>query len=114
MATAITCGQTYEVTPTEVNGIAIDGNGVLRQGEIFTGTPTITATGMTASSPAVMTSSQVVNGQNVEPGKGITFTLTGGTDGTDYNIKVSCGTSLSRTREIYCLIRVRVPTASAP
>ncbi len=112
--TAITCGQYYEVTPTEVNGIAVDMRGVLRQGEICTGTPTITATGMTASSPAVSTTVQVINGESVEPGKAVTFTLTGGSDATDYNIKVSCGTSASRTREVYCLVKVRVPTPSSP
>lgn len=110
----ITCGQSYYVTPTETNGVAVDCTALLRQGELCTGTPTITVSTMTASAPVVMTTVQLVNGQTVEPGKGVTFTLTGGADGVDYNIKVSVGTSNSRTREVYCLVKVRVPTAAAP
>jgi hypothetical protein len=112
--TAITCPQVYEVTPTEVNDVAVDFRGVLRQGEVCTGTPTITVSTMTATSPAVSTTVQIINGESVEPGKAITFHITGGSDGVDYNIKTSCGTSQSRTREVYCLIKVRVPTAASP
>lgn len=113
-ATGITCPQTYTVTPTEVNGIAVDFRGLLRQGELLTGTPTITVSGPTTSSPAVNTGPLVINGQNVEAGKAVTFTITGGVDGTDYTVKVACGTSASRTREAYCLVSVRVPTVSSP
>jgi len=112
--TSITCPQTYEVTPTEVNGVTVDYRGVLREGEVCTGTPTITMAGLTLSSPAVSTTPITINGQSVEAGKAITFTVTGGTDGTDYNIKTQCGTSASRTREVYCKLSVRVPTFSNP
>jgi hypothetical protein len=112
--TGITCPQIYYGTPTEVNGIQVDYRGVLRQGEVLTGTPTITISGPTTSSPAVSTCPLLINEENVEPGKAITFTITGGTDGSDYAIKTSCGTSASRTREVYCIYKVRVPTVSAP
>lgn len=112
--TAITCPQTYEVTPTELNGVAVDYSGVLRDGEICVGTPTVTMTGLTLSSPAVSTSHLRINGESVQAGKAITFIVTGGVDGTDYNIKTACSTSASRTREVYCLLKVRVPTATNP
>lgn len=112
--TEITCPQIYFCTPTEVNGIAVDFRGVLRQGEVLTGTPSVAVTGPTASSPAVTTAMQLINGEAVEAGKAITFTITGGTDGTDYAIKTSCSTSASRTREVYVLYKVRVPTTSSP
>lgn len=113
-ATEITCREAYYATPTEVNGVLVDYRGVLRHGEVLTGTPTITVSGPTTSSPAVTTAVQLINGESVEAGKAISFTITGGTDGTDYAIKTACGTSASRTREVYVTYKVRVPTTAAP
>lgn len=110
----ITCKQVYQVTPTEVNGVLVDYTGVLRQGEICTGSPTVSASGLTISSAAVTTAVQVINGASVEAGKAVSFTITGGTDGTNYAVKTSCGTSASRTREVYCLLQVVVPAYAAP
>lgn len=113
--TGITCPQIYSVTPTEVNGMAVDCRGLLRQGEVLTGSPTVTtASGPTISSSAVSTAEQLINGESVPAGMAVTFTFTGGTDGVDYAVKISCGTSASRTRETYVIVKVRVPTASAP
>ena len=106
MSSALTCQQTYYKTPTEVRNVQVDMQGVLRQGEVLTGTPTITVTGPTASSPVVTSTLTLMNGQTVEAGKGITFTISGGTDGTTYAIKVSCGTSSSETVETYCTLIV--------
>jgi hypothetical protein len=117
-ATDITCHQIYYVTPTEVNGVKVDMSLLVQEGEILTGTPTITVSGMTASSPLVSTTQLLFgeppNQYTVDAGKAVTFTLTGGTDGTDYSIKVSCGTSASRTREAHCLVKVRIPTTTNP
>ena len=113
--TLITCQQIYYVTPTEVNGVSVDCRGVLREGEVLTGTPTVTtASGPTISGPLVSTGPLVINGQSVDPAKAITFTFTGGTDGVDYAVKCRCGTSATRTREVYLIIKVRVPTVAAP
>lgn len=112
--TLITCQQVYYKTPSEVRGIAVDMRGVLRQGEILTGSPTITATGLTASAGAVFTTSQLINGQAVEAGQGVSFAISAGSDGSDYLMIVSCGTSQSQTVNTYCILKVRVPTVAAP
>jgi hypothetical protein len=114
MATGISCPQIYYVTPTEVNGIAVDMRGLLRQGEVLTGTPTITGSGLTLSGEAVSSGPLVINGEAVEAAKAVVFTVTGGTDGTDYSIKVACGTSSSRTRNTHVILKVRVPTVTNP
>jgi hypothetical protein len=110
----ITAPQTYYKHPSEVRGAIVDMRGVLRQGEILTGTPTLSATGITTASPLVTTTVNVVNSESIEAGKCVTFTVSAGTDGTDYMILVSCGTSASQT--VYCgvIVKVRVPTASSP
>lgn len=112
--TGITAPQVYAIGPDEVTGIAVDFRGVLRQTEMLTGTPTVTVTGPTTSSPAVSTTELVINGESVPAGKAVLFTVTGGTDGTDYSIKVLCSTSASRTRQVNCIVQVREPTADSP
>jgi hypothetical protein len=112
--TLITAPQIYYKTASEVRGVAVDMRGVLRHGEILTGSPTVTVSGPTASSAAVTTAVQLINGESVEPGKAITFTISGGSDGSDYIILVSCATSASQTVNSYVILKVRVPTVAAP
>jgi hypothetical protein len=114
MATAITCPQVYEKTPAEVRRIAVDMRGVLRQGEVCIGTPTITVSGPIASSAAVNTTIELINGEAVDAGKAITFTISAGTAAVDYTIQVTCATSGSQTVEAYCRLKVRTPTYSVP
>lgn len=109
MATTLTCGQVYPKTATEVVRVVVDFSGLLRQGEVLTGSPTITSTGITTASPLVNTSVEIVNGRTVEAGKAVIFTLSGGTAGTTYSILVSCGTSASQTRECY----INVPVSAS-
>lgn len=110
----ITAQQIYYKTPSEVRGIAVDMRGVLRDGEILTGTPSVSATGLTFASPAVNTAAQVINGESVNAGKAVTVTVSSGTDGTDYIGVVSCSTSASQTVNTYFILKVRVPTVAAP
>jgi hypothetical protein len=107
MSTILTCSQVYQKTPTEVLGVQVDFRGLLREGELLTGTPAATGTGITTSSVAVNTTVDVINGQRVDIGKAINFTVSAGTAGNDYAILVSCTTSASQTRECYVTIQVR-------
>lgn len=106
MATPLTATPVQYKTPTEVLGVSVDMRSKLRQGELLTGTPTITVTGPTASSPAVSTSPLLINGDTVEAGKAVTFTVSGGSANTTYSIHVSCGTSASQTVETYLSLTV--------
>ena len=83
-------------------GVLVDFTGLLRQGEVLTGTPSLSVSGPTVSSPAVTTAVHLANGQTVAPGKGVTFVYTGGSDGSDYLVLVSCATSASRLRYAGC------------
>ena len=114
MPTGITCPQVYCKTPTEVRGVAVDMRGVLTQDEVLTGTPTITVSGPSTSAAVVTTTVQTINKASVDVGQAITFTISGGSDATDYSIKVSCSTSASQTVEVYCRLSVRVPTFTNP
>lgn len=114
--TLITCPQIYYKTPTESRAVKVDMRGVLEAtgGGICTGTPTLTATGITTASPAVSTTVQVINGDSVEPGKAITFTVSAGSDGTDYIIIIHCSASTGETIASAVIIKVRVPTTTNP
>jgi hypothetical protein len=114
--TLITCPQTYYKTPTEVRSVKVDMRGVLEAtgGGICTGTPTLTATGITTASSVVSTTVQVINGDTVEPGKAITFTVSAGTDGSDYIIIIHCSASTGETIASAVIVKVRVPTVAAP
>jgi hypothetical protein len=114
--TLITCPQTYYKTPTEVRGIKIDMRGALEEsgGGICTGTPTLTASGITTASPLVTTTVQVIDRESVAAGKAITFTVSAGTDGVDYMIIAHCSTSTGETVAAGAIVKVRVPTVAAP
>lgn len=81
----------------------------LSSSETLTGTPSITPpTGITTSSPSVNAATFTnKKGGTVAIGKGVVFTLTGGTAGTDYDIEVSCGTSGGQMLVGICPVYVR-------
>jgi len=114
--TLITCGQIHYKTPTEVRTLKVDMRGSLTEsgGGICTGTPTLTATGITTASPLVSTTVQVINGESVDPGKAITFTASAGSDGSDYIIIIHCSASTGETIAAAVIVKVRVPTVAAP
>ena len=81
----------------------------LASGETLTGTPTLSASsGITVASPAVNTGTFTNRKKGtVAIGKGVQFTLSGGTAGTDYYVDVSCGTTNSQTLVVRCPVEVR-------
>lgn len=79
--------------------------------EKLSGTPTITPpSGITSSNPTVNTATfKNQRGRDVAVGRGVQFTLTGGTDGESYSIAVSCQTDGSpvQTLEGTCYVEVK-------
>jgi hypothetical protein len=109
-----TCEQRHYGAPGETNKVRVDLRALLRDGNCLTGTPTVSVTGPTVSAAAISTIPLVINGETAEPGKAVTFTITGGTDGVDYSVKVLCGTNVSETKQANCIYKVREPTAASP
>lgn len=103
----VTAGQYYRKATTEAVGVAVSFVGKLREGELLTGTPTVSGSGLTLSSASVNTGPIQVLGETCPAGTAVTFTVSGGSADTDYNILVSCGTTSSQTRVLYCPLRVQ-------
>lgn len=112
--TDITCKHVYDKTPDEVIGVQIDFRGLLRQGEVLSGTPTLTASGITTASPAVSTTDLLINGEMVPAGKAVTAAVSAGSAGTNYMILAKCGTSAGQTRECGIRVKVATPTFTSP
>lgn len=98
--------------PTEVLRVNVDFTLFgLASTELLTGTPIVTPpTGITAGTPIVNTATFVNRrGRTVAVGKGVQFTISGGTDGTNYDIDVSCGTDGSPAQTLggTCPVEVR-------
>lgn len=81
----------------------------LASSELLTGTPTITPpSGLSTSSPSVNAATFTNRkGGTVAIGKGVIFTCTSGTAGTDYNVEVSCDTTGGQTLVGVCPVWVR-------
>ncbi len=92
---------------------------LLTGSETLTGTPTVTCTATSetggATTDLTVSGSPIVNiatftndeGGTVAIGAGIQCRISAGHATYDYTIKVSCGTSLANTREMYCTLQVR-------
>ncbi len=94
-------------------------DGKLNNGELFTGTPTVdvysktpsSASDPTLGSKAFNTEVLFANGRAIVIGEAIQFTVTGGTSGATYVMKLSGGTdsSPSQTLESYPEIVIQDP-----
>lgn len=103
----ITAGTTYSKLASEVCGVAVSFVGKLRQGEVITGTPTVTAaSGPTFSTPVVNTGPIQILGETCPAGTAVTFTITGGTAAVDYLMTVTVTTSSGQTRALICPLSV--------
>lgn len=87
-----------------------DASGVLT--ETLSGTPTVTFTpvGLTIASEAVNSAAIVKqdgSGDEIAIGAAVQFRVSGGTDQVKYTGEVSCGTTLSNTREVDVQLQVK-------
>lgn len=96
-----TARQIHEITTNEVRVVSADFILKLDDGELLTGTPTVTApaaSGLTITQPQVNASSRVVNGVTCAAGQAISFKCdaTAATAGR-YVIDIVCGTDDGQT-----------------
>lgn len=95
-------------TAAEVRNAAVNFQGKLDSGELLTGTPTATASGITTSNVAVNTAELTIDGVTVAIGQAVQFRVSGGTAGTTYTITVEATTTATpaQTLQAYCKMMV--------
>lgn len=101
-------------TASEVRNVAVSFSGKLDDGELLTGTPTVTE--VSPSSPqalsfsniAVNTAALTINGVTVPIGEAVQFSLSGGVANTAYTIKIAVGTDATPAQTLYGSIDIRV------
>lgn len=96
----ITLTQRHTLSVGATRLVRINGTNDLDDGASFTGTPTVaevTTTDLTLDNKAVNTAtySDSVTGETVAIGKGIQFTVAGGTRNYTYRVRVTCSTDSS-------------------
>jgi hypothetical protein len=96
--------------PDETRSAAVSFDDVLDSGELLTGTPTVTIdpSGPTLSNKRVNTGTIVVDGRSVVAGRGVQFSVAGGTDGERYEITVTCGTDASPSQTVIATLTLDV------
>lgn len=102
-----------EQAPTETRNHGVDFTGKLKElsgDPLLTGTPTVTVSpsGPTLSNKQVSTIATVINDNEVDIAKAVLFTCTGGTDGVDYTITVTCGTTSSPAETLVGTLTLKV------
>jgi hypothetical protein len=100
-------------TPAESKTVAVSFRSDLNltAGEILTGTPTVTVTGLTVSNIAVNSTTITLDpsGEVCTAGQAVVFLVSGGTAGDNYTMRVQCGTNSTPAQvlEIPCVLQVR-------
>lgn len=104
-----TANQVHLKAVSEVRNVAVSFANMLDDGELLTGTPTITCTGLTFSNQAVNTAALTIDGVEVAIGQAVQFKVVGGTALTQYTIQVQCGTTSTpaQTLRLLCLLDVQ-------
>lgn len=100
--------QTQVKTASEVVNASVDFSRRLDQSELLTGTPTITATGLTLANQAVSTTQLVILGEDIGIGKAVTWNITGGTANTNYTVQIAVTTDSSPAQTLYFNAPLRV------
>lgn len=108
---AIRAPQRYTKADSEVINVAVDVRGLLDDGELATGTPTIvevTTSDLTIANKAVSSTALTILGESVAAGEAIQCKVSGGTANTSYTIRITFGTDSdpAQTRIVDILIDV--------
>ena len=111
----LVAAQIHAMTDGETRAAAVSFQDLLDDDELLTGTPTVVdlAGELTLASKAINTAAIPVriNGVfvwEVAIGKAVQFTVTGGTAGTTYTIRVTCGSDGSPAQTVSRRVQVRV------
>lgn len=101
--------QRHTKTAGEVRNLSIDMQGLLDEGELLTGTPTIvevTTTHLTITNKAVSSEALMINGIECPIGQAMQCTIAGGTAGHTYSIRFTVGTDAGQTLIVTASLRV--------
>ncbi len=95
---------------SEVRNVAVSYADKLESGELLTGTPTITdSTGdLTLTNKVVSTGSLTINGVSVAAGAAVTFTVSGGSAGTTYDIRIQSTTDATNAQTFDDYVQLEV------
>lgn len=106
-----TAQPTLYKTPSAVRACTVSFVHQLEDGDLLTGTPTVAATGLTLSVAAVNTSTKRIQvpgnaDHHAKAGQAVTFTISGGSVNTSYQVTVTCGTVGGQTLQTYVNVSV--------
>ncbi len=103
------CKQRLCMTDAETRAVKVSFADDLDSGELLTGTPTvaeITTSDLTLANKAVSTGSLTILGKTVATGAAVQFTVTGGTAGTTYEVKITCGTDATPAQTLEAVVEI--------
>lgn len=110
MTSAHTAPQVGEKTPAEVLNVAVSFAGKLNEGELLTGTPTLSVTpsGMAVTAAAVNTVALTIQQRTVAIGQAVQFAVSSGTVDDSYVVAISAVTNATpaQTLQGFCQINV--------
>ena len=101
--------QRHKKTAGETRNVSIDMRGLLDEGELLAGTPTIaevTTSALTISNEAVSTEALMINGDLVPIGQALQFRVAGGSAGHTYSIRCSVSTDAGQALIVTVSLRV--------
>lgn len=108
---AVTAPQRHVKTESEVVNVAIDMRGLLDEGELLTGTPTVEevdTTDLTIASQAISVATLLINGESVAAGQAVQFSVAAGEPDTDYTIRITVTTTSTPAQTRIVRARLRV------
>ena len=103
------CPQRVCMTDAETRAVKVSFASDLDSGELLTGTPTITeitTTDLTLANKAVSTAALTILGKTVATGAAVQFTVTGGTAGSVYDVKINVGTDATPAQTLEAVVEI--------
>ena len=88
--------------------VAVSFANVLDDGELLTGTPTITATGLTISGEVVSTAILTIDGASVPIGEAVQCSVTGGAAGVTYEMDITVSTDAATAQVLNDSVFIQV------
>lgn len=107
-----TAEEVGRITTNEVRIISVDFSGQLDDGELLTGTPTVTApvgSGLVLTQKQVNASAVTINDVSCAAGTAVQFKCdaTSATAGSRYEVEIICGTDAGQTIEGNVILKVQ-------
>ena len=94
---------------SEVRNVAVDFRGRLDDGELLSGTPTVTQATLVPTNVGVNVAEKKINGWTVAIGQAVQFQVpAGGTPSTVYTFQISCATNSTPAQTLRALVLMLV------